>query len=529
MDGELLHEKKQAYSIFPFTKTRLTVNMCWWTVNDGACILILGQRPTQTSQRQLEMTDKLLLKNPNMWLHDIYESFQKYYKEFHEIEITNQSRYVGEVLIFTALANKIFNERYYVHVIGPTALGKSHTTERFLPLITVNYTIVPGTTLTRNAFLGGRSPDKTISGENIFRGGMVTDKDVVVIEESTNALTDFYNEHKDRSNNPYSLIKLTDKPIDVGIQGSQNVNPTAALFMIGNSENLAYVYRYIQAVINKYTLLTNAKNDYHTKWPIFAPVESYIKEMDNADLAKAHYIIRTNSKLVEGGKHFITQLPPAEQWRFTFFIYLEERERTVRKFTMPPDNTKDMTRDLHSEEWILAFAKTFDARHFTDEEKVMYSDKERRKLKQKVFKFIQDDYLLRRNNYIKEQSSTDWNNRAFNNLVNMSSLFVAMQCMYYRQPLEFTEENKLLLENWLLYNYNSLNMDEASMSTKPTFNDYAPMNADNVLHTEINAKQRYQEQLKAKKESEKLAGMEFDNIMKGVGLDDNFDLDGGKK
>jgi len=455
------------YSLIPITKELVKANVIKLYNSDTKSydVLILAMKEEEYMNK---LEEPILIKDKKngMFLLDIYESVKKYYKEQHDIIITDQNKYIGLIYI-NQLLNKIFFDiRHHSMVIGGSGTGKTYFSKYFIPLFTFKYKNVLGSNITRNKFLGGQSSMRSIADRSLFEPGYVATQDVIFAEESTSSLEKYHLAQTGSGgvlNNLFDMLKNIDNPFDVGIQGSRTVIPKAIVMLVGNTEQLVtHTENYKKAVRNRYKRYSynderNSMKHFKDNWALFKPIEYYINVMGNEALAKAHAYVRKN--LVRG--YYATGLPEAEQSRFTYLVVLEDdkKGRMKRPYKGKTKNNGDLTKNLHRKELYEELAQIFENKEIPDE------------LDREIYERFEEEYLNERNNYIKVKGN-DINSHMYERMLEVSKQLVFMNKLYWDLPMTFTEEDKTMLKYFHSFNYNTLSNKESSMIKHPFINDY---------------------------------------------------------
>ena len=440
-------------------------------VNDSQSNYLLILAVEETIVEKLK--EPILLKEDTSihFLDDIYKSIQNYLNKYHDIKLTNQNKYVGQVISFICLNNIFYDIRMNSLIVGASGSGKSVWSEFLIPLFTFNYKIVLGTDITRNKFIGGRSNIVSSNSNSMFSAGYIATQNIIFAEECTNSLKDFKDVKVNQSNNIFHLVKAASgREIDVAIQGGQKVYPKASTILVGNLEQLDFTSEYKQYVANKYRKLGDER--YKEAFPLFKPIEYYIDILKDVELAKAHAVVRQTYKNISGN-HYVTRLPPAEQARYAFMIVLED----------DLDNRRQK-RQLKKEE-ILVNPKR---EQLINELSEIFLDEDRHvkkipyKLKKQINDFYNDEYYDERNNF-KTIFGLDKpiNTHIENNIVMIMEQLVWMNKVYYNKEDELlTENDKHIIRDFLKYNYNTLSTKEASLITRPYINDFKILSEDAI-------------------------------------------------
>jgi len=336
-----------------------------------------------------------------------------------------------------------------------------------------------------------------------FSAGYVATQDIIFAEECTNALRDFKDPRFNQNNNIFHMIKVASgKEIDIGIQGGGKVKPKASAILVGNLEQLEFTNDYKKAVARNYK--RNSNTHYKEAFPLFKPIEYYSKILKDEDLTKAHSIIRQTGKDVSGF-NYITRLPPAEQSRYDFFIVLEDDMGDKRK--RREVRGEEQLSNPKRKEFIMELAEIFN--RGGDPIPVP------KELKKQINDWFNDEFYDERNNYravfgVEKRINPHLENK----IVGIVEQLIWMNKLYFEiKNMTLTEDDKIIARDFLKYNYNTLSMEEASLSKKPFFNDYKILKEDeDAINIDIDNQNRYIE--KKKKEEEELKSMiDGDNIL----------------
>lgn len=463
-------------------------------VNDDSSnyVLILSIK-----EREVKLLkERILLKDEKSlhFLDDIYKSLQKYLVNYHNIILTNQNKIVGEIITFILLNNLFYNKRMNALIVGKSGSGKTIWSEWLIPLFTLNSKTILGTDVTRNKFVGGRSNTISSSVNSLFSAGYVATQNVIFAEECTNSLKDFKDTKLNQANNIFHLVKsCSGREIDVAIQGGQKVYPKASCILVGNLEQLDFTSSYKQYVANKYKKLgDNIKKSYKERWPLFKPVGYYIETLKNMELAEAHSIIRQNYKDI-AGNHFVTRLPPAELARYAFMIILEDDLNDKKnKRIMKKD---EILVNPKREQLIKEFNEIF-----INEDGIVECPFE---LKEQINDFYNDEFYPGRHNYKNIfGAEREINSHIENNIITIMEQLVWMNKLYYKNPdHNLTDDDKMIIKDFMLYNYNTISSEEARLIRRPFINDFAGLKED-AINTELDSKNEYFERKRIAKEKD---------------------------
>ncbi len=476
------------FSLVEITKEKVTCNAVHVIENKEEYIMILNIKEEEISA--LPFDQKILLKSDKSrhFLDDIYNSLHKYLLKEHNVVVTNQNKIVGEIIIFVLLNKLFYDIKMNAMIIGSSGAGKSFWSQYIIPMLTFNYKVISGSDVTRNRFLGGRSNMVSAFKNSAFQIGFVGTQDLIFCEESTEPLNKFFEPNVDKNSNIFSMLKIASANYDVGIQGSKSVTPKASCVLIGNLEQLSHIQKYKEMVAKKYRNYSAGKK-YKNHWPLFKPLEYY----EDPDLAKAHLHIRKN----EWMGHYVTKLPSAEQARFNFLLILEDEEVGFKK---PALAKETQFKKYHRTEFINELSQLF-------------NQKIPDKLREEIYEYFCNDFLKQRNNIMKN-GYMKLNNHVFNKQLEIITQFTFMNKLYYNEEMKLNEMDKSLICDFMLYNYNCINSDEAALIKKPFVNDYLSIiNEDDLTEFDFQKKEDYVNKLK--EEQQQMSDMiEGDDLLK---------------
>ncbi len=496
-------------SLVPLKHSYVTCNAIFVNDIDSSYILVLS-----VQEEEIKPLDKPILLHSNKssyFLDDIYMSLQSYLNEYHNISLTNQNRIIGHCIILQLLLNIFYNIRTNALIVGKSGSGKSIWSELLIPLFTLNHKNIMGTDITRNKFIGGRSNMNSNTVNSLFAAGYIATQDMIFAEECTNSLKDFQDSILNQNNNIFHLIKASSgRYVDVAIQGGQKIYPKASTILVGNLEQLDFTQEYKTFVASKYRKLKGeGDREYKEKWPLFKPIEYYVDELKNRELAEAHAIVRQNYKGVSG-RHFITRLPTAEMARYAFFIAIEDNLDSSRKLReLKKDSIlTNPKREILIEELSKIFINPLTHQPY----EVPLS------LKKKINDFYNNEFYESRNNYKNIFGSTSFINAHIENNIIMIMEYLVWMNRLYNNSLSLKENNKNLLEDmaknplsedekilinyFLSFNYNTLSPEEASMSTKPYINDFEALSSKGAINIDLQNKEEFLKKKKEEKEKE---------------------------
>ena len=518
-DGKELYSNAQILSLVPLEDSVCIANVLQTKSKDIDVFFVLSYEKKIVS---VDLEEKILVRDEKnfTFLNDIYVSFQRYFKKYHNIEITRQNKYIGELYIFIALSNIFYSQIFRALIIGSSGSGKSWLTNLIFPMLTMKAKTLIGTSVTKNSFMGGRSNVKSVTGNDLFKPGYVATQDVIVLEEATNALTQFSlsmsGSNKfpiDLKDNVFSMIKAANSGkngmYDVGIQGSKSCKERSSVIVLGNVEQLQSYGEYTRACRRKYKLLSSSSgSDERTlSWfPFLAPLEFYSRELKSTTLMKAMQSVRTKILQEKSVAHYITLLPPAEQSRFHFLVFLEERkpangvEEVFRQL-----GEVDNTHKLHRVEMIKELSELF--------EKNPPKTEELKRLNTEVHEFVYKELFASRNNYI---SSHFQNTHLKLGVLDISFYYTLMQCRYFSKPLKLDEDCKIALRDFLERNYNTLNAEETCGAKKPRINDIEYIDSYELENEELDTEIKKDKEKEKKEEEDRRAleelSIDFDEL-----------------
>ena len=440
--------------------------------NNEEANLSLDKKP-----KKLKSSILLSDKQSYSFLHDIFESIKNYMKTYHNIKITNRNRVIAEFIILQLLCNKYLNLLLKAGYYGKSGSGKSFWSKVLLPLFTNSYVVVNGNDVTRNRLLGGRSNNISSMFNSPYLSGFVASNEVVFLEEMTNQLAAFFEAQTNRnynlSSNIFSMLKGLDakyQEYDVGIQGSKKSRIVSSIIMVGNLEQLGIIRNfYIKEVRMKYNLFNKdgKQPKFSSKWPLYKSVEFYSTVMKNEALAKSHHKVRQDLLPL----HYITLLPQAEQSRLAIQIIVEDNETGFKPREL--NSTISIQKYLHRTEFISELDKKFSRANNEVPEKLF----------QQINTFLETIYFPKRRNNIIIDTSMDYNIHLRESQVRMMSALVWLNKLYWLaddvnltkelidELSKLTNDDKVLIEYYERFNYNTLTEEEASMVKQPLIND----------------------------------------------------------
>ena len=450
-----------AYSLLPIEKEIITANYVYIT-DDKSFIMLLGYKYEDEKDSNVEFfsKDNITLNQKWFWVDDVFKSIQRYYKEHHDINITNQNRFVAYCIIIQSMCNILFGRRYHGMYIGKSGSGKTFWSEYLVPMFTFNYKQVLGNSVTKNRFIGGRSNVISQFKNSLYEPGYIETKDLLVVDECTEPLDNMYNPKLPSMENIYTWIKVADQNIDRGIQGSREAKPHASIILFGNTEQLKTIRsEYIKQLRKAYVRSTSGKTLQQIN-TIYRQPQYYIDVYENESLAKSHAVTRED---YYKHHHYITGLPEAEMSRYTFFICLEDDEygfsrKQYTGFKLPKIN-------IHRKEFLEEIKKKFEN----------VENKPPEEFNMAVWNYLNDKLQNDRNNY-RFTKEKDVNRHIFNNLASMLCDVLYLNKLWYGEVVEFVKEDKLIVDYLLQHNHNILNRFECSGVKQPRINDiYFPV------------------------------------------------------
>jgi len=206
---------------------------------------------------------------------------------------------------------------------------------------------------------------------------------------------------------------------------------------------------------------------FSSKWPLYKSVEFYSTVMKNEALAKSHHKVRQDLLPL----HYITLLPQAEQSRLAIQIIVEDNETGFKPREL--NSTISIQKYLHRTEFISELDKKFSRANNEVPEKLF----------QQINTFLETIYFSKRRNNIIIDTSMDYNIHLRESQVRMMSALVWLNKLYWLaddvnltkelidELSKLTNDDKVLIEYYERFNYNTLTEDEASMVKQPLIND----------------------------------------------------------
>ena len=498
-----------AYSLTEITSNVIKCN-CVFVNNDiEPFVLILGVDVTDEDD---SFEGDFLLKNPKNFtmINDVYESIRKYYKKHHNVLIDNKNKVIWQIVILQMLCKKFFNNRVHSIILGKSGTGKTFPVDAILPLFTFNEKRVVGSSITRNKFLGGPQ-NKNVS---TFVPGYASSQEAVFLDEVSSSIQSF-SKAPDQHANPIAMIKDASKSFyTVAIQGGDKVAGNATFILAGNLENMnEHVLEYKKKVRNNYKTYSNVRSNFNG--PLFKSIEYYSVDKGNTFMAKAHAYARKNFN-----RDYLTGLEPAAIGRFSFVVLLEDDNDVLERL---PKGCNYHTKSLKMFDTISG--KKLHRNNFIDELNGVFGLDEDNKLcsipqvfSDKVHEFFYEEFLANRNNFSKFKNESV-NTHFQKSLINIITQLLYMDKVYWGKPLEIGEDDLLIVNDIMLYNFNSLSIDEAKKVKKPYYNDYDVFKADDLFTA---FEEKNDERIKKELEEKKM----IENITKKTDPFDEVQDDG---
>ena len=464
----------EALSMNPLDEEDIICNCILSTIDKEDVIFILATKPVERKK----LSQSILLKNPKneTALDDIFESMKKYYKHYHHFSLNNKNKYVAKVMLFQALSNIFFKERFHSFIMGKSGSGKSIYSKIIYPLFSFNYQYVIGTSITENRFLGGQDKFKN------YLPGYAATQNFVFFEEASSALNFYHNAQEQKfgtnKNNLFEMLKnATGSEYNTSQQGSITCYPKASFTLVGNLEHLSLLKEaYEKAVAKQYKKFSEGNKNYDFTLPLFKPLEYYSKIIGDDALARAHAFVRLTKY---ASKYYMTGLPEAEQARFIFNIVLEEDRESEKGVTKIPFNLgKEGKRfKVHRKDFLeeLDFLKDYEL----DET-----------FKKQIEDFYYDEFLVSRNNFLRRKNE-DLNNHVKEGLFKAIYYFIIIEKLYWKEEMTLTALDKAKIVKFFKNNYNSLNLRESAEESTPFFNDFEIVDTNNLKNLELIKNEEY--------------------------------------
>ena len=494
-----VHKDVMLFSLLPFTHNVFETNFVLNTSDTKTTSFILLNKYVNKNEKKLK--NSILLfdrkvkgsEGTQCWIDDIFHSIQTYYKQVHNINITDQNKMVGLITTFCGVCNLYFNEMFHAFILGLSGSGKTFHAKHILPLLTVNHIYSSGLNVTRNAFIGGKSNMKSSFQNSMFSAGFVATQNVVVLDEASDVLDLYHNDvQQQNKNNIFAMMKLLDGKINIGIQGSQDIYPKASIILFGNVEQLHYLKEYKRELYKQYKKFSDGTGQINNRLPLYHPIEYYIHEKKNEALAKAHYYARYHSSYNSSlYTNFLTRLPEAEMARYTFFMVLENEQQGVYDIDKPTITNGDVLEQVHTLELQEELQLVF-------KDKDMYLPKYEL-LHDKIHEWFVE-YMRGRNNFLLEEGMR-LNAHVNRNLHRMLYCIVFGQRWYWNidenseEFWELSEEDKWYMQRFLVYNYNTVTTQVASLKKLPYHNDYSLLSEKNIEQEEVELSALYRQKM----------------------------------
>ena len=469
-----------AFSFTPINKELFKANYIK-VVDKTPYILLLGFEYEDNNNEDVVITITKEEDNSLCFIDNIYNGIKRYYKTYHNLTITDSNKFLGWCLILQIICKIYLNHRYHLFCPGQSGSGKTFLAEHIIKLFTFNYKFGMGSSITKNKFLGGRSNVNSDLFNSLYEPGFIETKDVLVLDECTELLDMIANPKIANFENLYVWIKLADQIIDRGIQGSRDIMPNAVLILFGNLQQLKYMREeYLREVKKKYKLLTNGKV-IDERVSLYKPPEYYLEELKNEELAKAHSLVRRD---IYKDYHYILGLAEAEMSRFTFFIGLDDDDEgySDKQFT---GVSQKLNKNIHRDIFITQMDDIF--------KNIKQPPIEFRK---EVWEWLNDYFKTTRSNY-RSGDEKDINMHMFIRVVAMITDLLYLNKIFYNKPIKLDENDKILANTFLRFNYNVLGKKEAMMLKQPYINDGC-FNIDELREFDSEKKEQYKVNLHKK-------------------------------
>ena len=462
-----------AYSFEKLSERSLNCNCIFARFGDDKQALFILSFKEEFEKSSLE--ENILLKDKKNFtaVNDIFNSIKAYHKKYKNFKVSNQNKYVAKVIIFQALTNIFFDKRFHSFILGTSGSGKSIWAKILLPFFTFDYQYVIGTNITANRLLGGQDRFR-----NYLPGYAVT-QDLVFLEESSTALNYYLDPIVQRNgnmNNLFAMLKnACGDSYNTAQQGAKDVIPRASFILAGNLEHLSLlISQYRKEVAKQYRKFSDGK-DFNYRLPLFKSPEYYIQKTKTNDLSKAHIYVR---KKFFNHNFFMTGLPSAEQARFAFQIVLEGEESSgITRMPLNILEDKQDFKKVHRKEFLeeLSFLKNY-----------KYNDN----FKKQIENYFYEEFLNKRNNFVKDNKE-DINSHIKTFLFEIIYYFIVIEKLYWNEEIKLTEEDKIKVEDFLIKNYNSLNMEESSEIKSPYFNDFSAEDMSDLFNLDLQKNEEY--------------------------------------
>lgn len=509
ISGDKVESDVNIYCLNEITSLKFNANCICVQDNELDGYLILGQEVLENKTPLEHKFCKYLHKDN--FLQDLFYSIKYYLEYYHKVEVNDSNKIIALEYIYCILSSVFLKQPELCFVIGLSGTGKTYLATIIGKLLSPKCKYVMGTSVTRAGAIGGQS---TVKSNGIFTFGFLTTHHTVIFEEVTCVLDDFNDDKKDKKNNPFSFIKMLDtsNPIDVGIQGGKSSVFKSSMFFLGNVEQLNSYALYKERCARECIEIKNEKGGnakFDKNLPMFAPIEYYLRECNDRELAEAHRYVRTaDRKYMIKDLHYVTKLPIAEQSRFTFFNILEEKTGNKKVKYKEIKNLNQCLSNLHTTEILEELGEKFDREKFDEQRLKKYSVEKREKLASTITEFFDNEILNKRNNF-KECFRATEKTQLYGRLIRFCINCVCLNKMYYDLEYEFVESDKKMLLELLSYNYNTLDSEEASMRKKPYINDFSCLDGD-ALNDKIQHDMATRERKHKEQEEGQLASIDFD-------------------
>ena len=416
----------------------------------------------------MEVTkDKILSKTKNNnFLSDIFESLKGYYKKEHNLFVNNNNKIVSHYLILLNTAKLLFNHKYNMFVAGESGSGKTFLANKIVvPMFTMNYSYLGGSSITQPGFIGGMNTVGTIFSKKRWQPGPIATNDMVILDEATEALDKLQDKNNNYiENNIFYMLKILENGMKRSVMGAQKTKINASVVLFGNLESLKKLsYDYRDEVRKKYKLLTSGEVSFNYNLPLYKPVQYYTDVIKDDDLAEAHQWVRMNHYK---NKNYITGLPTAEQGRIPIFLTIENNDKGYE----PYDYTGD--EDI----------KIYHRKQFLSEFFEIFKDIKKPPVDfiKEVHDFIVKDYFVNEPNNFVTHKNAKRNIQLFNRVSQLMADMVWINKYWNNdETTKLLEDDKTLIKYYLLYNYNVLDDDESNMKKKP-FVNYLSLDNDNI-------------------------------------------------
>ena len=464
----------EALSMVPIDDEDIICNCILSNVGKEEIIFILAIK--KIDRKKLDQAILIRKEENETALDDIFESMKKYYKKYHNFSLNNKNKYVAKVMLFQAITNIFFKERFHSFIMGKSGSGKSIYSKIIYPMFSFNYQYVIGTSITENRFLGGQDKFKN------YLPGYAATQNFVFFEEASSALNFYHNSQEQKfgtnKNNLFEMLKnATGSEYNTSQQGSITCYPRASFTLVGNLEHLSLLKEaYEKAVAKQYKKFSEGHKNYDFTLPLFKPLEYYSKIIGDEALARAHAYVRLTKY---ASKYYMTGLPEAEQARFIFNIILEEDKESQKGVTKIPFNLgKEGKRfKVHRKD-------------FMDELSFLNDYKLDEEFKKQIVEYYYEEFLNGRNNFIRKKNE-DLNNHVKEGLFKAIYYFIVIEKFYWKEEMTLTALDKAKIVKFFKNNYNSLNLRESAEESTPFFNDFEIVDTNNLKNLELIKNEEY--------------------------------------